>query len=147
MTAPLRFLLTVPDLPVGFGRFQFDPVAQVLGEPLEIVLAPVLDGAVQPGVEAGVPVLTYPLALRPGAGVSLPLGEYGPVDLLNDGGPLTVTVPALAAPVLRSGLGAAVVRGPERTAAAAARVWVRVRAGWSIERPLPGCGVARLATA
>jgi hypothetical protein len=142
VTAPLRFALTVPDLRVGFGSFAFDPVAQVLGAPLEQVLAPVMDGVVVAGVEGGARVLTYPLALAAGAGVSVPLGQYGSVDVHNDGVLLAVTVPAIAASVVASRLGAAVVRGPERTAAGIARVWIRVRPGWALEVPIPVGGLS-----
>jgi len=93
---PLRLELRLPSLQLLPG-LRVDPLQAFTGRSLEELLAPVLEKA--PQTSAG--KTRYQVALPDGAGVSIPLGNFGEVGFHYDAGHLQITAPALAAMVLR----------------------------------------------
>ena len=131
----VRINLTMPVTRIGFGPFSFDPVEQMIGAPLSSLLESLMVAPVsrRPSL-AGPAVEVYPLALPPGEGATIPLGQFGEIGFANEDGLLVLTVPWGMAGWLREKLGDAIVRGPEAGlsldgTARVANAWVRLRAG------------------
>ena len=144
--APIRVNLTMPVTRVGFGPFSFDPVEQLIGAPLSEILSSLMVAPVQrrPSL-AGPACEVYPLALPPGEGATVPLGQFGELGFANQDGLLVLTVPWGMATWLREKLGDALVRGPEAAlsldgTARVAQAWVRLRSGMRASFPLGGLG-------
>ncbi|MFT5585862.1 MAG: hypothetical protein ACI9VR_003455, partial [Cognaticolwellia sp.] len=74
----VRVNLTMPVTRIGFGPFSFDPVEQMIGPPLVSLLESLMVAPVsrRPSL-AGPAVEVYPLALPPGEGATIPLGQFG----------------------------------------------------------------------
>ena len=102
--------------------------------------------------EAGPALEVYPLALPPGEGASIPLGQWGDLGFRNDAGLLVLTVPFGMAGWLRQKLGDAIVRGPEAGlsvdgTARVAEAWVHLRPGMRASVPLGVLGEAAVEAA
>ncbi len=142
----IRVNLTMPVTRLGFGIFQFDPVEQMIGAPLASLLESLMVGPVErrPSL-SGAAVEVYPLALPPGEGATIPLGQFGELGFHNTDGLLALTVPWGMASWLRAKLGDAIVRGPEAAlsldgTARVAQAWVRLRPGMRASFPLGALG-------
>jgi len=142
----VRVNLTMPVTRIGFGPFSFDPVEQMIGAPLSSILESLMVGPVERRPSAAGPAIeVYPLALPPGEGATIPLGQFGEIGFANEDGLLVLTVPWGMAGWLREKLGGAIVRGPEPGlsldgTARVAQAWVRLRAGMRAGIPLGGIG-------
>jgi hypothetical protein len=150
---PVRINLAMPVTRIGFGPFSFDPLEQMIGAKLADLLEPLMVGPVtrRPS-EAGPALEVYPLALPPGEGASIPLGQWGDLGFRNDAGLLVLTVPFGMAGWLRQKLGDAIVRGPEAGlsvdgTARVAEAWVRLRPGMRASVPLGVLGEAAVEAA
>lgn len=142
----VRVNLTMPVTRIGFGPFSFDPVEQMIGAPLASLLESLMVAPVsrRPSL-AGPAIEVYPLALPPGEGATIPLGQFGEIGFANEDGLLVLTVPWGMAGWLREKLGDAVVRGPEAGlsldgTARVAVAWVRLRPGMRASFPLGALG-------
>jgi hypothetical protein len=142
----IRVNLTMPVTRFGFGPFSLDPVEQMIGAPLADLLESLMVAPVQrrPSL-AGPAVEVYPLALPPGEGATIPLGQFGEIGFANEDGLLVLTVPWGMVAWLGEKLGDAIVRGPEAglsldETARVAQAWVRLRAGMRASFPLGALG-------
>lgn len=142
----IRVNLTMPVTRIGFGPFSFDPVEQMIGAPLAELLESLLVGPVQRRPSAAGPAIeVYPLALPPGEGATIPLGQFGEIGFANEEGLLVLTVPWGMAGWLKEKLGSAIVEGPEAGlsldgTARIARAGVRLKAGMRAAFPLGALG-------
>ncbi len=111
----MRLRLSVPVTSLLPG-LQLDPLKALTGLSLADILTPVLES--EPWTTAG--QTTYPLSLRDGVGIAVPLGSLGELGFSHAAGNLQITAPALAAAFLQQlphQLG-----GPEIIATASGRV-------------------------
>ena len=112
----IRVNLTLPVTRLGFGPFSFDPIEQVIGCPVAELLESLMTGpSYRRPSAAGPAVEVYPLALPPGEGATVPLGQWGEVGFANHDGLLELIVPLGVAGWLRDKLGTALVAGPDVT--------------------------------
>ena len=103
----IRLQLLIPDLRFTVGNLILDPVRAMLGVSLEELLAPVLNGQPTQRTDAwGTRQFCYPIRLRPGNAVVVPLGPLGEMGIAHSAGLLGLSVPALFAQPVREHLGA-----------------------------------------
>lgn len=138
----LRFNVTLPVTKLGFGPFQFDPLTQIVGQPIANVLEPLRVGDVtrRPST-SGTAVEVHPLALPDGEGLVVPLGQFGELGFRASSGYLVLTVPAAVKGWVGKRLEGMIVKGPtEATSlngtARVAEFWVQLRPGARASVPL-----------
>jgi len=138
----IRCNLTVPVTRIGIGIFSVDPLAQLLGQPLSYVLQPLLVAPIyQRPSRAGAAVDVYPLALPPGEGASIRLGQFGDIGFANDQGLLKLIVPWSMLGWVQQRLTWCMAYGPREGtsvdgSARIAEVWIRLQPGMAASLPL-----------
>lgn len=105
MSGAIDLDVVVPHLSMKFGPIEIDPVAQLLGHPIDFFLDSLLRRGSERGHVGGVELVRYPLRVPAGEGVSIPLGNFGEFGFRNDRGQLVLIMPPQSEAGLRRQLG------------------------------------------